>query len=128
MSKKTNIMSLCIEPEMQDTIKKHAKLKGVSFSKVVRDLVDKYLFVDDLLKPQVESQIDLDVQDKIKKYAELKGITFSKLVRDLVDKYLVVDESVIPVIIKVPVHLRGNQENLQKWIDAKSTAIVKALS
>lgn len=43
MSKKLSIMSLSIEPEMQDELKKYAKEEGVSVSKLLRDLVEKYL-------------------------------------------------------------------------------------
>ncbi len=42
-NKKSNIMSLSVEPEMQDHLKKVAKKKQVSVSKLVRDLIDKYL-------------------------------------------------------------------------------------
>lgn len=83
MNKKLNIMSLSVEPEMQDKLKRHAKTRDVSVS---------------------------------------------KLVRDLVDKYLVAEDDVIPVILKIPTKLRGDQENLQRWMDTKSSAIVKALS
>lgn len=83
MSKKLNIMSLSVEPEMQA---------------------------------------------KLKIYAKARDVSVSKLVRDLVDKYLVVEDEFIPVILKIPTKLRGDTENLQKWIDTKSAAIVKALS
>ncbi len=83
MNKTKNILSLSMEPEMQELLKKHAKKKGISVS---------------------------------------------KLVRDLVEKFLVTDEEVVPVILKIPNQLKGNEEALQKWMDARSNAIVKALS
>jgi hypothetical protein len=43
MAKKKNIMSLAIEEEMQDFLKRHAKANNVSVSKLIRDLVDTYL-------------------------------------------------------------------------------------
>jgi hypothetical protein len=36
-------MSLAIEEEMQDFLKRHAKANNVSVSKLIRDLVDTYL-------------------------------------------------------------------------------------
>ncbi len=69
-----------------------------------------------------------EMQDYLDKCAKKKGITRSKLLRDLVDKYLVLDEDVIPVILKIPAALKGDQEGLQKWLDARSKGIVKALS
>lgn len=47
MNKKSNIMSLSVEPEMQEHLKKVAKRKQVSVSKLVRDLIEKYLPDDD---------------------------------------------------------------------------------
>lgn len=43
MSKKLSIMSLSIEPELQERIKQEAKEEGVSASKFVRNLVQKYV-------------------------------------------------------------------------------------
>lgn len=72
--------------------------------------------------------VEPEMQDKLKRYAKTRDVSVSKLVRDLVDKYLVAEEDVIPVILKIPTKLRGDAENLQKWMDMKSAAIVKALS
>lgn len=47
MSKKLNIMSFAVEPDMQDLIKKYALEDGVSSSKLIRNLVDKYLLNKD---------------------------------------------------------------------------------
>lgn len=41
--KKSKIMSLSVENEMQELLKKSAKKAGVSVSQLVRDLVEKYL-------------------------------------------------------------------------------------
>jgi hypothetical protein len=51
--KKLSVMSLSVEPDMQDLLKKHAKKKGVSVSKLVRDLVEKYLLNDDEVIPVI---------------------------------------------------------------------------
>lgn len=42
-AKKSNIMSLAIELEMQDFLKEHAKVNNVSVSKLIRDLVEIHL-------------------------------------------------------------------------------------
>ncbi len=72
--------------------------------------------------------VEPEMQDRLKRYAKSRDVSVSKLVRDLVDKYLIAEEDVIPVILKIPSKLRGDQENLQKWLDMKAAAIVKALS
>lgn len=42
-AKKANIMSLCVDPEIQDKLKQVAKKRNISVSKLVRDLVEKNL-------------------------------------------------------------------------------------
>jgi hypothetical protein len=72
--------------------------------------------------------VEPEMQDKLKKFAKARDVSVSKLVRDLVDKYLVIEDDVIPVILKIPTKLKGDQDGLQKWMEMKSAAIVKALS
>ncbi len=73
--------------------------------------------------------LDPDTQEKLKLYARQKtNNNVSKLIRDLVDKYLVCEDDVIPVILKIPVDLKGDSDSLEKWLKARSSAIVKALS
>lgn len=47
MSKKTNIMSLSIDPEVQEKLKKVAARRDISVSKLIRDLSDKFLNEDE---------------------------------------------------------------------------------
>lgn len=46
-NKKSNIMSLSVDPEIQERLKKVAKKRNVSVSKLVRDMVDKNLSTTD---------------------------------------------------------------------------------
>jgi predicted DNA-binding protein len=46
-SKKTNIMSLSVDPEIQERLKRVAKRRDVSVSKLVRDMTDKFLNDDE---------------------------------------------------------------------------------
>lgn len=72
--------------------------------------------------------LDPETQDKLKLQAKQKtNNNVSKLIRELVDKYLVTEDNVIPVILKIPISLKGDQENLQKWLEQKTAAIVNAL-
>lgn len=45
-SKKSNIMSLSVDLEIQDRLKKVAKQRNLSVSKLVRDVIDKHLGPD----------------------------------------------------------------------------------
>jgi hypothetical protein len=73
--------------------------------------------------------LDLDTQDKLRLHAKQKtNGNVSKLIREMVDKYLITDDNVIPVILKIPIDLKGDHDNLQKWLETKTQAVVKALS
>ncbi len=73
--------------------------------------------------------LDPDTQEKLRLHAKQKtNGNVSKLIREMADKYLVVDDDVIPVILKIPIVLKGDQENLQKWLETRTQGIVKALS
>lgn len=56
--------------------------------------------------------IDQDVQDKITLAAkqQTKG-NKSELIRKLVDKFLILDEDVIPVFLKIPSDLKGDEKS-----------------
>lgn len=62
--------------------------------------------------------------------AKKLGYSTSKLIRELVQKYLsliVSDEKEIPVILKIPVHFKADEDSLRKWLAIKQEALVKAL-
>jgi hypothetical protein len=62
MSKKLNIMSLSIEPELHELLKEHAKRKSMSVSEFVRKWLDKYPFNTDSVIPVV-----LDIPEALTK-------------------------------------------------------------
>jgi len=47
MNKKSNIMSLSVDPEIQERLKRVARRRDVSVSKLIRDMVDKFLNDED---------------------------------------------------------------------------------
>jgi len=53
MSKKINIMSISLEPEMHDLLKVHAKKKKIPVSEFVRSWLDKYPFNGENVIPVV---------------------------------------------------------------------------
>jgi hypothetical protein len=73
--------------------------------------------------------LDPATQEKLRLHAKQKtNGNVSKLIREMTDKYLVVDDDIIPVILKIPIQLKGDQENLRKWLETRTQGIVKALS
>lgn len=72
--------------------------------------------------------IESSTRDFLKEYADKKQMSVSKVIKDLVDKYLISEGEVIPVILKIPLKLKGDQENLKKWLETRVISIVNALS
>lgn len=73
--------------------------------------------------------LDPDTQDKLRLHAKQKtNGNVSKLIREMADKYLVIEDDVIPVILRIPIHLKGDQENLSKWLEPRVQQVIKALS
>jgi len=73
--------------------------------------------------------LEPEVQEKLRLYAKQKtNGNVSKLIRDMVDKFVVLEDDVIPVILRIPIHLKGDQTSLKTWLDAKVSAVVKVLS
>jgi len=73
--------------------------------------------------------LDPDTQDKLRLHAKHKtNGNVSKLIREMVDKFLVLEDDVIPVILRIPIHLKGDADNLKVWLEAKMQAVHKVLS
>lgn len=76
--------------------------------------------------------LDPEMHDLIKSSAKKLGHkNVSQLIRDLVSKYLdllVNDSEDIPVILRIPNHLRNSPSELKSWLDQKSEAITNALT
>ena len=77
----------------------------------------------------ISMSIDSEMHDMLKDATKKAGYSStSALIRGLIDKYLglmVNDGDETPVILRVPADLKG--EDLRKWLDIKSDAIVKAI-
>jgi len=52
----------------------------------------------------------------------------SKVVRELVDRYLVDLDEVVPIFLKVPIHLKEDSDELEKWLKIRFDAILNKLS
>jgi len=126
---KSIIMSLSVTEEVRDLLrvsaKMHPRVKRCSVSRLVRELVEKYL---PLVVPEGD---EIPVGDLLEASAAHKGCSVSSLVRELVEKYLFLvapegDEA--SVVLRIPAELRGKEEELKQWLETKSNAIVKALT
>lgn len=116
MAEKLIIMSLSVPPDMQNVLKNSAKVKQVSTSKLVRNLVEQCL-------PVVA---DVGLQATLEAVAKKKSITIGELVMSLISKHLPSDQE-FPIILKVPVQLKGKEAELKKWLDQRVEGILKAL-
>ena len=74
---------------------------------------------------------DLEFRELLNSAAKKAGKSVSGLIKMLVEKHLslIVNEGDdIPIIIRVPTHLKEDEEELKKWLSLKSEAIFKALT
>ena len=75
--------------------------------------------------------VEPEMHDLLKSSAKKLGIGVSQLVRDLVREHLdliVNDGEEIPVILRIPSELKGNPEELKKWLEIRLERICQALS
>lgn len=115
MAKNTKIVSLSLKPEQDAILVAKAKKLNVPKSEVARRLVDD--FVD--LSPEVHRKLRLA--------AGKKDVTVAKIVEQMAEKFPIDDESVKAVILKIPLTILGNKENLKKWLAEKSETILSHL-
>jgi len=115
-SEKFAIMSLAIYPEIQKLLKETAKSKKVSMAQIVRTLVEQYLLV----------AVDEEIQSQIKAASEKRNVPTSEVVGTLIKKHLP-KAGEVPVLIRIPAELKGNEAGLRKWLAPKLDGIVNAL-
>lgn len=81
-----------------------------------------------------------ELQEELKKIAKRRSLSASEFVGILVgqavkinpDEDVIVigrpvDEDVTPVILKIPVNLKSNPEQLEKWLNMQTSGILKAM-
>ena len=69
-------------------------------------------------KKQIRSiSLEDSVQEKLVLAAKQRtDDNVSKLIAELVEKYIVLDDSVVPIVLKVPLHIKDNPKELEKWV------------
>ncbi len=125
---KKNVMSLSAEPEIQDRFRRAAKVRGLSVSKFIRELVISHL--DDEEGGGVEKvllQLDEDAQNILSEAVKNKGISESEVVSNAIKRYVVTDNRV-PIVLKIPAEVRDNSETLTEWLQVRVKYIVDKLA
>lgn len=82
-----------------------------------------------------------DLHEELKKFAKRKGLSASAYVGGLVEQAVKldpdddaivigtpVDEEVKAVVLKIPVHLKSEPEQLKKWLSVQVTNLYKKLT
>ena len=71
-----------------------------------------------------------EFQERLKRVAKKRGVSISELVRDAMEKFLGPDEDkdVDTIILKIPVELKKDPGELEKWVQTRMLGIVKALT
>jgi len=73
----------------------------------------------------VSLSLEPEMHDKLKSLSKQKGLNnVSQLIRDVLDRFLILDDDIIPVIVKIPINLKGDKEGLKSWLEKKSDALV----
>jgi hypothetical protein len=107
MSKNKKVMSIAIVPDLHEELKRYAKRKGLSASSYVGDLIDQ--------------AVKLNIDDD--------PMVIGKPIDEEVTVLTIpVDESVSPVVLKIPVALKSDPEQLRKWMAVQMGGILKAIA
>lgn len=82
-----------------------------------------------------------ELHDELKRFAKRKGLSTSSYVGGLVEQAVnldpdddpvvigtPVDEEVKAVVLKIPVHLKSDPEQLKKWLTVQVTNLYKKLT
>lgn len=144
---KTVIMSLSLPPEMRDAVKTAAQKEECSTSELLRDLISEYFQskvpseeVDTLEKVEQELsarseekslELPSEIIESVNSAAFKMGCTPSEIISRLASKYITLvtggDEKEIPIVLKVPREIRGDEKSLRKWLGVKVEGIVSVL-
>lgn len=127
MAKNKKGMSFSIQPEMHEELTNYAIRKGLKTSVYLVDLITSALKlpVDD--DPVVIS-LDPELHVKLDNYATKKDLSLSTVINQLIEKgnkITVDDGSAIPVVLKVPTSLKG--EELVQWLNSQVTILADKL-
>jgi len=79
----------------------------------------------------VSVSLEPEMHDLLKNSAKKLGISVSLLIRELVNKYLdlmVNDSDEVPVILRIPSHLKSDADQLKQWLAVKTNAITTHLT
>jgi len=116
MGKNTKIISASVHPDMDVTLKKVAMEHGHgNKSLLVRHLVEDFL------------PLDTSTYKLLKDAATKKGVLISDMIEYLVSRFPLDDDTVKPIVLKIPIEVAYNKENLYNWLQQRANAIVNHL-
>jgi hypothetical protein len=80
--------------------------------------------------------LDDEVKEWIEEAAQAKGVSNSEIANDFLKRYLAGDEKgrsvvkgeCLPVVLKIPVELKGNRKELAAWLQARAQFILDKLT
>jgi uncharacterized protein (DUF1778 family) len=77
----------------------------------------------------ISLSMEEEKHELLKNAAKKSGDSVSELVRKLLEyiDLIVNDGETVPVVLKIPVELKDNKEELEKWLDARKEYIMKNL-
>ena len=81
-------------------------------------------------KKIISLSIDPDLHETLVDLKKKRGESVSKIVTGLVDRFVGVvasEEEIVPVVLKIPAHLREDPVAMKEWLDRRTEAVVKCL-
>lgn len=119
MAKKIKNMSLAMNADMQSLLRVSAMKLDCSVSELVRKLINNYL-------PLVMEEGEGNSTSLVFKVSpdKVNPQVVEKL-QNIVSSFE--DNEAIPIVLKVPKELRGNQDAVEKWLQPRIKGIVQAL-
>lgn len=81
-------------------------------------------------KKPISLSVDQELHELLRISAKKENMNISELVRNLIEKHLdlvVNDGEEIPIILKVPSTLRGDEAGLRSWLQVRLESIISVL-
>jgi len=126
MSKNKKVVSLSIDPALHDSLVELKKKRGEPVSKIISDLVEKYVHImnestgngeKNVLFSVINLPNDLKGENEKSEWIAKRKKSVDNLIESLNN------ENEIPIVFKVPASLMGNSQEIKNWLQEKSEAV-----
>jgi len=116
MGKKTQVMSLSVPPKVISDLDNAAMKRGYNNrSKLACELFEDF------------EDLDINTHLALRESAQQRGVSVAALVEFLLGKFPLNDPTVKPIVLRIPVDIAENRDNLESWLIKKVAVLVNHL-